>query len=69
VSVGRATPSESGSLWNEVYGIEQIDSVNFISTEFIDGETVRQRVRKAPMNRRCRVSVLTSCRNDSEKSF
>src|SRR6202040_1471562 len=32
-----------------IYEIEQIDSVNFIATEFIDGETLRQRLRGAPM--------------------
>src|SRR5260370_19112161 len=29
-----------------IYEIEQIDSVHFIATEFIDGETLRERVRK-----------------------
>src|SRR5207244_6190220 len=28
-----------------IYEIEQIDSVNFIATEFIDGETLRHRLR------------------------
>src|SRR5438552_15877366 len=32
-----------------IYEIEQIDSVNFIATEFIDGQTLRQRLRKAPV--------------------
>src|SRR5437867_6469473 len=32
-----------------IHEIEQIDSVNFIATEFIDGETLRQRLRKAPV--------------------
>ena len=32
-----------------IYEIEQIDSVNFIATEFIDGETLRQRMRNAPL--------------------
>src|SRR5467141_392473 len=32
-----------------IYEIEQIDSVNFIATEFIDGETLRQRMKNAPM--------------------
>ena len=32
-----------------IYEIEQIDSVNFIATEFIDGVTLRQRSRKASM--------------------
>src|SRR5207247_5802760 len=32
-----------------IYEIEQIDSVNFIATEFIDGETLRERMRKAPV--------------------
>jgi serine/threonine protein kinase/lipoprotein NlpI len=32
-----------------IHEIEQIDSVNFIATEFIDGETLRERMRNAPM--------------------
>ncbi len=32
-----------------IYEIEQIDSMNFIATEFIDGETLRERMRYAPM--------------------
>src|SRR5881628_1155208 len=32
-----------------IYEIEQIDSVHFIASEFIDGETLRQRMRKKPM--------------------
>src|SRR6266853_3009719 len=32
-----------------IYEIEQIDSVNFIATEFIDGETLRQRLRSEAM--------------------
>jgi serine/threonine protein kinase/tetratricopeptide (TPR) repeat protein len=32
-----------------IYEIEQIDSVNFMATEFIDGETLRQWTRFAPM--------------------
>src|SRR5947208_11159745 len=32
-----------------IYEIEQIDSVNFIAMEFIDGETLRERMRGAPM--------------------
>src|SRR6266566_5415233 len=35
-----------------IYEIEQIDSVHFIATEFIDGETLRERVRKASMKLR-----------------
>jgi eukaryotic-like serine/threonine-protein kinase len=31
-----------------IHEIEQIDSVNFIATEFIDGETLRQRMQFAP---------------------
>jgi serine/threonine protein kinase len=30
-----------------IHEIEQIDSVNFIATEFIDGETLRQRMKKS----------------------
>ncbi len=29
--------------------IDQADSVHFIATEFIDGETLRQRMRQAPL--------------------
>src|SRR5258706_12025630 len=32
-----------------IYEIEQIDSVNFIANEFIDGETLREQLRSAPM--------------------
>ena len=32
-----------------IYEIEQIDSVNFIATELIEGETLRQRLRSAPI--------------------
>ena len=32
-----------------IYEIEQIDSVNFFATEFIDGQTLRARMRKAPV--------------------
>jgi serine/threonine protein kinase/tetratricopeptide (TPR) repeat protein len=32
-----------------IYEIEHIDSVNFIATEFIDGVTLRERIRKASM--------------------
>ncbi len=32
-----------------IYEIERIDSVNFIATEFIEGETLRQRLRSATM--------------------
>src|SRR5256886_15136547 len=35
-----------------IYEIEQIDSVNFIATEFIDGETLRRRMINAPMKLR-----------------
>jgi len=31
-----------------IYEIEQIDSVNLIATEFIDGETLRERLRSGP---------------------
>jgi serine/threonine protein kinase/tetratricopeptide (TPR) repeat protein len=32
-----------------IYEIERIDSVNFIATEFIEGETLRQRLRSSPI--------------------
>src|SRR6266567_3946074 len=35
-----------------IYEIEQINSVHFIATEFIGGETLRERVRKAAMKLR-----------------
>jgi serine/threonine-protein kinase len=35
-----------------IYEIEQIDSVHFIATEFIDGETLRERVRKPSLKLR-----------------
>ncbi|MDX6575727.1 MAG: eukaryotic-like serine/threonine-protein kinase, partial [Blastocatellia bacterium] len=32
-----------------IHEIDETDSVNFIATEFIDGETLRQRMRGAPL--------------------
>jgi len=32
-----------------IFEIEQVDSVSFIATEFIDGETLRERLRSEPM--------------------
>jgi serine/threonine protein kinase len=32
-----------------IHEIDQTDSINFIATEFIDGETLRERMRSAPM--------------------
>src|SRR5213592_4393432 len=32
-----------------IHEIDQTDSVHFIATEFIDGETLRERMRKAPV--------------------
>jgi serine/threonine protein kinase/Tfp pilus assembly protein PilF len=32
-----------------IYEIDQADSIHFIATEFIDGETLRQRMRNAPL--------------------
>src|SRR5713101_2284544 len=32
-----------------IHEIEQIDSVNFIATEFIDGDTLRQRLNNGPL--------------------
>src|SRR5215211_2439271 len=32
-----------------IYEIDEIDSEQFIATEFIDGETLRDRIRKAPL--------------------
>jgi len=32
-----------------IYEIEQIDSVNFIATEFIDGDTLRESVKNGPL--------------------
>jgi serine/threonine protein kinase len=33
-----------------IHEIDQTDSINFIATEFIDGETLRERMRSAPMS-------------------
>src|SRR2546425_177801 len=33
-----------------IFEIEQVDSVNFIATEFIDGQTLRERLRSGPMS-------------------
>jgi serine/threonine protein kinase len=33
-----------------IYEIEQIDDVNFIATELIDGEVLREQIRRGPMN-------------------
>ena len=32
-----------------IYEIEEIDSINLIATEFIDGETLRARIQRAPV--------------------
>ena len=32
-----------------IHEIDEADSINFIATEFIDGETLRERMRSAPM--------------------
>src|SRR5438093_2154615 len=32
-----------------IHEIDETDSINFIATEFIDGETLRQRMRNAPL--------------------
>ncbi len=32
-----------------IHEIDETDSINFIATEFIDGETLRERMRTAPM--------------------
>src|SRR5713226_3816681 len=32
-----------------IHEIDETDSINFIATEFIDGETLRERMRRAPM--------------------
>src|SRR5260370_39714068 len=32
-----------------IHEIDQVNSTNFIATEFIDGETLRQRMRNAPL--------------------
>src|SRR5213593_1203629 len=32
-----------------IHEIDESDSINFIATEFIDGETLRERLRTAPM--------------------
>src|SRR6266567_53566 len=35
-----------------IHEIDGTDSINFIATEFIDGETLRERMRSAPMKLR-----------------
>jgi serine/threonine protein kinase/cytochrome c-type biogenesis protein CcmH/NrfG len=35
-----------------IYEIDEIDSEQFIATEFIDGETLRERIKRAPLNPR-----------------
>src|SRR2546423_6674542 len=32
-----------------IHEIDETDSINFIATEFIDGETLRERIRRAPI--------------------
>jgi eukaryotic-like serine/threonine-protein kinase len=44
-----------------IHEIEQIDSVNFIATEFIDGETLRQRMRHTPMKLGEVLDVVIQC--------
>src|SRR5919204_6651105 len=33
-----------------IYEVEEVDSINFISTEYINGETLRQRMARAPLS-------------------
>src|SRR5947208_37435 len=35
-----------------IHEIDETDSINFIATEFIDGQTLRERMRSAPMKLR-----------------
>jgi eukaryotic-like serine/threonine-protein kinase len=44
-----------------IHEIEQIDSMSFITTEFIDGETLRQRMRHAPMKLSEVLDVAIQC--------
>ncbi|HEV8369889.1 MAG TPA: protein kinase [Pyrinomonadaceae bacterium] len=44
-----------------IHEIEQLDSLNFIATEFIDGETLRQRMRRAPMKPGEVIEVVIQC--------
>ncbi|MGI8918613.1 MAG: protein kinase domain-containing protein [Pyrinomonadaceae bacterium] len=44
-----------------IHEIEQIDSMNFIATEFIDGETLRQRMRHTPMKLGEMLDVTIQC--------
>ena len=46
-----------------IHEIEQIDSMNFITTEFIDGKTLRQRMRQAPMKLSELLDVANQCAN------
>ena len=36
-----------------IYEIGETDGTQFIATEFVDGETIRQRMARAPMKRLC----------------
>src|SRR5512132_1900551 len=49
VQEAKTAPSLNHPNIITIYEIEQIDSIHFIATEFIDGETLRERVRKASM--------------------
>ena len=40
-----------------IYEIDEVDSSHFIATEFIDGETLRDRLRSAPLNPRDAVDI------------
>ena len=44
-----------------IHEIEQVESLNFIATEFIDGETLRQRMRHAPMKLGDVLDVTIQC--------
>ena len=46
-----------------IHEIEQIDLMSFITTEFIDGETLRQRMRRAPMKLSEVLDVAIQCTN------
>ena len=44
-----------------IHEIEQLDSMNFIATEFIDGETLRRRMRHSPMELSEVLDVAIQC--------
>jgi len=40
-----------------IYEIDEIDSAHFIATEFVEGETLRERIRKSPLSLRDAIDI------------